>query len=57
MAKDKELPEELPMHVELELYKGQWAIRYAGSLYVFPSHTTKEQAQKALDRVKFRGNN
>lgn len=51
MAKGLELPDEIPEDYELELYKGRWAVRIKGNLYVFPEETTRGQAEDVLRRA------
>lgn len=46
-----ELPEELPEGVELELYKGAWALRINGDLYVFPQHITRKEAEEVINQA------
>lgn len=51
MTRDKldKLPDDIPPGIELELYKGRWAINIRGDLYVFPQHITKAEALKVLE--------
>jgi hypothetical protein len=46
-----DLPEDTPEGLELELYKGRWAVKINGNLYVFPQETTKAQAEEVLVRA------
>lgn len=48
LAKLNKLPEDLPPGIELELYKGRWALNIRGDLYVFPQHITKAEALKVV---------
>lgn len=48
-AKLDKLPDELPSGLQLELYKGRWAVEINGNLYVFPQHLTKGEVIKVLE--------
>lgn len=48
-AKLDKLPDELPGGLQLELYKGRWAVQINGDLYVFPQHVTRAEAIKVIE--------